>query len=158
MAGTDYPEHPYLRQLNDYHAQLMCCVDLAVHLLDLSIEDASEEWRRSAGWLMRDQLKRLAEDLPFPPSGSMIVADQVQSLFSISTLRHSILCGIIIGFCVRFGSTIKLVAGSGIAGSRGSEAGLLRSGFRSSIFVFTAATCRIRCRIARRSSASKRLS
>lgn len=79
MAGTDYPEHPYIRQLNDYHAQLISCVHLAAHLLELSIDDAPEEWRRSGAWLMRDQLKRLSEDLPFPPSGSMIFDDQVQS-------------------------------------------------------------------------------
>jgi hypothetical protein len=61
----------YLDRLNRYHLELQNAAALSAHLLDLTIELASEEWVQAACFMMRDRLPDLAENLPFPdrPAG-----------------------------------------------------------------------------------------
>lgn len=67
MATIDSQLKEYLDQLNIYHCDLSSCLMLSAYLLDCASEKGQEEWHQSGSWLMRDMLKRLIEDLPFPP-------------------------------------------------------------------------------------------
>ena len=79
MAGLNYHAHAYIRQLNDYQVMLSSCVELTAHLLDQSLDDATDEWRKAGCWLMRDLLKKLASELPFPPEDSMKLDGEVSA-------------------------------------------------------------------------------
>jgi len=78
MAVLSYHSHPYINQLNEYHAQLLSMASLVSHLLDRADDDSQEEWHKAGCWLMRDQLRDLAEKLPFPPLDSLIIDVQVE--------------------------------------------------------------------------------
>lgn len=79
MAGLNYHAHPYIRQLNDYHAQLLSCSQLSAHLLDEQVDSNVEEWQKAGCWLMRDMLLHLAENLPFPPEEAMKLDAEVEA-------------------------------------------------------------------------------
>lgn len=66
MAETNHPLRAYFDQLNEYHCKLVCCAELTAHLLDIAVDGSGDEWHKSGCFLMRDQLKEMAEALPFP--------------------------------------------------------------------------------------------
>lgn len=79
MAVLSYHSHPYIDQLNEYHAQLLSMADLVAHLLDRADDDSQEEWHKAGCWLMRDQIVSLAQGLPFPALDALVLDVQVEA-------------------------------------------------------------------------------
>ena len=79
MADKHHPLQGYFRQLNDYHCKLSSCAELTAYLIDCAGENSQEEWHIAGCFLMRDMLRDLSQNLPFPSLDLQKNHDEVAS-------------------------------------------------------------------------------
>ena len=63
MATVHYHEHPYVRQLNEWHLELAMLRDLVDHILT---EIEGPGWMTSSAHIAQDRFAHLVETCPFP--------------------------------------------------------------------------------------------
>lgn len=70
MATVHYHEHPYVRQLNEWHLELAMLRDLVDHILT---EIEGPGWMTSSAHIARDRFVHLVETFPFPDQSHLEV-------------------------------------------------------------------------------------